>query len=44
MAEGRLPQIALKLMPKQRNARGRPKKNWMEEIKKAIGKIGSSGV
>jgi hypothetical protein len=27
MAEGRLPKIALKWMPKQRRARGRPKKN-----------------
>jgi len=32
MAEGRLPKIALKWMPKQRRARGRPKKNWMEGI------------
>jgi hypothetical protein len=23
-------------MPKQRRARGRPKKNWMERIKKAM--------
>jgi len=30
MAEGRLPKIALKWMPKQKRARGRPKKNWME--------------
>ena len=29
MAEGRLPKIALKWMPKQKRARGRPKKNWM---------------
>jgi hypothetical protein len=35
MAEGRLPKIALKWMPKQRRARGRPK-NWMEGIKKAM--------
>jgi hypothetical protein len=27
MAEGRLPKIALKWMPKQKGARGRPKKN-----------------
>ena len=27
MAEGRLPKIALKWMPKQKRARGRPKKN-----------------
>jgi hypothetical protein len=36
MAEGRLPKIALKWMPKQKRARGRPKKNWMEGIKKAV--------
>jgi hypothetical protein len=36
MAEGRLPKIALKWKPKQRRARGRPKKNWMEGIKKAM--------
>jgi hypothetical protein len=36
MAEGRLPKIALKWMPKQRRARGRPKKNLVEEIKKAM--------
>jgi len=31
MAEGRLPKIvALKWMPKQKRARGRPKNNWME--------------
>jgi hypothetical protein len=36
MAEGRLPKIALNWMPKQRRARGRPKKNWMEGIKKAM--------
>ena len=36
IAEGRLPKIALKWMPKQRRARGRPKKNWMEGIKKAM--------
>jgi hypothetical protein len=29
MAEGRLRKIALKWMPKQKRARGRPKKNWM---------------
>jgi hypothetical protein len=53
MAEGRLPKITLKWMPKQTKARGRPKKNWKEEIKKAVnernlneasGKIGSGGV
>ena len=36
MAEGRLPKIALKWMPKQKRARGRPKKTWMEGIKKAM--------
>ena len=36
MAEGRLPQIALKWMPKRKRARGRPKKNWMEGIRKAM--------
>ena len=34
MAEGRLLKIALKWRPKQKTARGRPKKNWMEGIKK----------
>ena len=38
MAEGRLPKIALKWMPKQRRVRGRLKKNWMEGIKKAMHK------
>ena len=36
MAEGRLHKIALKWMPKQKRARGRPKKNWMEGIRKAM--------
>jgi len=36
MAEERLPKIALKWMPKQNRARGRPKKNWMEGIKKVM--------
>jgi len=36
MAEEILPKIALKWMPKQKRAQGRPKKNWMEEIKKAM--------
>jgi len=36
MAEERLPKIALKLMAKQKRARGRPKKNWMEGIKKTM--------
>jgi hypothetical protein len=35
MAEGRLPKIALKRMPKQKRARGRRKKKWMEGTKKA---------
>ena len=35
MAEGRLPKIALKWMPKQKRARGRPKINWLEDIRKA---------
>ena len=30
---GGLPKIALKWMPKQKRARGRPKKNWMEGIR-----------
>jgi hypothetical protein len=36
MAEGRLPKIALKWMPKQKRKRGRPKKSWMESIRKAM--------
>jgi hypothetical protein len=36
MAEGRLPKRALKWMPKQKRARGRPKKNWMGGIRKAV--------
>jgi len=36
MAEERLPKIALKWMAKQKRARRRPKKNWMEGIKKAM--------
>jgi hypothetical protein len=36
MAEGRLPKIALKWLPKQKRARGRSKKSWMECIWKAI--------
>ena len=31
MVEGRLPKIALQWMTKQKRARGRPKKNWMDE-------------
>ena len=36
IAEGRLPKIVLKWMPKQKRALGRPKKNWMESIRKAM--------
>ena len=36
MAEGRLPKIALKWMPKQKRARGKPKKNWMEGTRNAM--------
>ena len=36
MAEGSLPKIALMWMPKQKRTRGRPKKNWMEGIRKAM--------
>jgi hypothetical protein len=36
MAEGRLPKIALKWMPKQKRTRGRPKKNGMEGTRKAM--------
>ena len=36
VAERRLPKIALKWMPKQKRARGRLKKNWMEGIRKAM--------
>jgi hypothetical protein len=36
MAEERLPKIALNWLLKQRRARGRPKKNWMEGIKKVM--------
>ena len=38
IVEGRLLKIALKWMPKQKKARGRPKKNWMEGIRKAMNK------
>jgi hypothetical protein len=34
MAEGRLPKIALQWMPKQKRARGRQNRNWMESIRK----------
>jgi hypothetical protein len=36
MVEGRLPKIALKWMAKQKRARGRPKKNWKEGIRKTM--------
>ena len=36
MAEGRLTKTVLKWMPNQKRARGRPKKNWMEGIRKAM--------
>jgi hypothetical protein len=36
MVEGRLPKIALKWLLKQKTAQGRPKKNWMEGIRKAM--------
>jgi hypothetical protein len=36
MAEGTLPKITLKGMPKQKRERGRSKKNWMEVIRKAM--------
>jgi len=36
MAEGRLLSIAMKWMPKQKRARERPKKNWLEGIRKAM--------
>jgi hypothetical protein len=36
MAEERLPRIALSWIPKQKRARGRTKKNWMEGIRKAM--------
>jgi hypothetical protein len=38
MAEGRLPKIALQWMHKQTRAGGKPKKNWMESIRKAMNK------
>jgi hypothetical protein len=44
MAEGRLPKKALRWMSKQKRARKRLRKNWMEGIRKANGKLGSNGV
>jgi hypothetical protein len=38
MAEGILPKITLKWIPQQMRARGRPKKNCMEVIRKAMNK------
>jgi hypothetical protein len=35
-AEERLLKMTLKWMPKQKRARGRPKKTWMEGIRKTI--------
>jgi len=43
MAEGRLPKIALKWIPKQKTARGRPKKNWMKCIRKAMNERNLNG-
>jgi hypothetical protein len=36
MEEGRLHKITLQWMPKQKRARGRLKKNWMEGIRNAM--------
>jgi hypothetical protein len=36
MVEGRLPKITLKWMRKQKRARGRQKKSWMEGIRMAM--------
>jgi hypothetical protein len=36
MAEERLPKRAIKWMPKQERVQGRPKKNWMEGIRKVM--------
>jgi len=36
MAEGKSPKIVLKWMLKQKRARGRQNKNWMEGIRKAM--------
>jgi hypothetical protein len=36
IAEGKLPKTALKWMPKRKIARRKPKKNWMEGIRKAM--------
>jgi len=36
MAEGRLPETALKWLPKQKRARGRLKNNYMEGMRKVV--------
>jgi len=36
MAEGRLPKIVLKWIPKHKRARGRTKNNWIEVIRYAM--------
>jgi hypothetical protein len=36
MPKQEIPKIALKWMPKQERARGGPKKDWMEGIRKAM--------
>ena len=36
MAEKRLLKVAWKWMPIQKTAQGRPKKNWMEGVKKTM--------
>jgi len=43
MAEGSLPKIAFKWMVKQNRAWGRPKKNWMEGIRKAMNERNLNG-
>ena len=43
MAEGRLPEITLKWTPKQKRVRGRPKKNWMEGIRKTMNERNLNG-
>ena len=39
MADGRLSKVALKWIAKQKRIGGRPKKNWMECIRKAMTEI-----
>jgi hypothetical protein len=36
MAEGRLPKIESKWIQKEKRARGRPKKKWVEGIRKVM--------